>query len=69
MSSNKKQEMEPEIDTEPNPGQVEENLEPSRPEQHKRRDGRESPQALLDKLIKLFWGNNPHVKDVQKTMN
>ena len=68
MSSNKKQEMDPEIDTEPNPEQAQENLEPSQPEQdrYKTRHGRESPQVLLDKLVKLFWGNNPHVKDVQK---
>jgi len=60
--------MEPEIDTEPNPEQAQENLEPLQPEQdrYKTRQGRESPQVLLDKLIQLFWGNNPHVKDVQK---
>lgn len=27
---------------------------------------RETPQVQLDKLTKLFWGNNPYVKDVKK---
>ena len=46
-----------------------ENLEPS---QYKKREERpnyqskESPQVQLDKLIKLFWANNPYVRDVQK---
>ena len=44
------------------------NLEPS---QYKKREERfrqskESPQEQLDKLIKLFWGNTPYVRDVQK---
>jgi len=46
-----------------------ENLEPS---QYKKREERpnyqskESPQVQLDKLTKLFWANNPYVRDVQK---
>jgi hypothetical protein len=27
---------------------------------------REPPQVQLDNLVKLFWGNNPYVKDVKK---
>lgn len=27
---------------------------------------RETPQTQLDKLAKLFWGNNPYVKDLKK---
>ena len=45
-----------------------ENLESSH---NKKRDNyhnqsKELPQIQLDNLTKLFWGNNPHVKDVHK---
>ena len=34
----------------------------------KERNGKkeEPPQVQLDNLVKLFWGNNPYVKDVKK---
>jgi len=37
-----------------------------RPRDSTRESTRESPQVQLDNLTKLFWGNNPYVKDVKK---